>query len=107
MNEQEENLILQNCSDDDALAFGSGMFKAGNIREKLWTVLKSPIASHVYTSLKEQGIEINPGYIGKSLATWKWFKQGMECEILKVGAQGWQKGKVKLKGEHVTFARVG
>jgi len=94
---EEENLFLQNCSDDDALAFSSGMFKAGKLREKLWTVFKSPIASYIYTSLKEQGIEINPGYIHRSLATWSWFKQGIDCEILRVGSQGWQKGKVKLR----------
>jgi hypothetical protein len=93
----EENIFLKNCSDNDALAFSSGMFKAGNLREKLWTVFKSPIASHIYTSLKEQGIEINPGYIHRSFATWNWFKQGIECEILRIGSQGWQKGKVKLR----------
>src|SRR6476646_9451409 len=97
MNEQEENLFLQNCSDDDALAFSSRMFKAGKLREKLWLVLTNSIASNLYTNLKEQGIEIHPGYENRSMAAWKWFMQGLECEILKIGSQGWQKGKLKLK----------
>jgi hypothetical protein len=101
MNKQEENLFLQNCSDDDALAFSSGMFKAGKLREKLWLVLINSIASNLYTSLKEQGVDIDPGYIHTNnsvrTATWKWFKQGIECETLKISSQGWQKGKIKLK----------
>ncbi len=26
----------------------------------------------------------------------KWFSDGIDCELLKVGAAGWQKGKVKI-----------
>ncbi|MBE9190258.1 hypothetical protein IQ230_07775 [Gloeocapsopsis crepidinum LEGE 06123] len=26
----------------------------------------------------------------------KWFEDGVDCEILKVGAKNWQKGKIKL-----------
>lgn len=97
MTEQEDNLSLQNCSDDDALAFDSGMFKAGKIREKLWYVLKGSISSNLYASLKEHSIDINPGYMNRSMATWKWFQQGIDCELLRIGAQGWKKGKLKLK----------
>lgn len=29
----------------------------------------------------------------------KWFVKGMPCKILKLGAPGWQRGKVKLHAE--------
>ena len=27
----------------------------------------------------------------------KWFSKGIDCEILKLGAKGWQKGKVRIR----------
>ena len=28
--------------------------------------------------------------------TYSWFYQGEECEILKAGSNGWQKGRLKI-----------
>ncbi|NCO75638.1 MAG: hypothetical protein GW795_08095 [Cyanobacteria bacterium] len=33
----------------------------------------------------------------KNLSRKKWLNDGVEVEVLKVGALGWQKGKLKLK----------
>ncbi len=26
----------------------------------------------------------------------EWFSDGIDCEVLKIGSKGWQKGKVKI-----------
>lgn len=37
---------------------------------------------------------------------WTFPPEGMDCQILKIGSQGWQKGKVRIKAS-LTFSEYG
>ncbi|MBD1908400.1 hypothetical protein NDI37_03955 [Funiculus sociatus GB2-A5] len=96
----EDNLPLQNCNNDDALSFKNNMFKVRQIKQALQDSLKGAIANALYESLKSQQVEIDTGIIINHhyyKANERWFVEGIDCEILKIGASGWQKGKVKIK----------
>ncbi len=96
----EDNLPLQNCNNDDALSFKNNMFKVSQIKQALQDSLKGAIANALYESLKSQQVEIDTGIIINNhyyKANGRWFGEGIDCEILKIGASGWQKGKVKIK----------
>ncbi|MBD1920822.1 hypothetical protein H6F77_06950 [Microcoleus sp. FACHB-831] len=28
---------------------------------------------------------------------WKWFREGKDCEVLRIGVNGWKKGKMRIK----------
>ncbi len=62
--------------------------------------MKGAIANTLYESLKLQQVEIDTAIIINHhyyKANERWFGEGIDCEILKIGASGWQKGKVKIK----------
>mgnify|MGYP006267030183 CR=1 FL=1 len=86
----EENFKIRNFSSDDVILFNSGICKA----EKIIDILKA-ILIH----------ELSPELCGRFnrklglcvMQKYNIFDQGIECEILKVGAKGWQRGKIKIK----------
>jgi hypothetical protein len=96
----EDNISLQNCSEDDVLAFDSGdfTFKLSKIKQALKSAFRSQVADsliHSLASLGIGGLRIPTG--GGTTANGNWFSEGKDCEILKIGAKGWQKGKVRLR----------
>ena len=96
----EDNLPLENCNNDDALSFKNNMFKVSKIKQALQDSLKGAIANALYESLKSQQVEIDTGIIINHhyyKENGRWFGEGIDCEILKIGASDWQKGKVKIK----------
>lgn len=85
----EENFKIENCSENDALEFNSGTYRCQKIIAKIKEVFNSKLTSHLYTELQQRKIDIQ--------IYQKWFSEGIDCEILKVGSTGWKKGKVRLK----------
>lgn len=97
----EDNYYLQNCGEDDVLSFGTPMFKVGKLKEEVKNLLhEHKLGEQLSNSFSSQNLRIpvgggsrennyNPHYN-------KWFGDGIICEILKIGAEGWQKGKVKI-----------
>ncbi|WP_036486751.1 KGK domain-containing protein [Myxosarcina sp. GI1] len=91
----EDNFQLKECSEDDVLEFNSGTYRIKNIMQKLVSS-KDNLSTQLYNQLNSMGINIIP----KNRAFRQWFDGGIDCEILKLGAKNWKKGKVRLK---VTF----
>jgi len=95
----QKHIFLENYENDDVCSFGSTMFKVGKLRQ----VMKLATASHLEGALTElfktQGLQIDTSKYNPQLRcydTQKWFGDGIDCEALKIGAKGWQKGKVKI-----------
>ncbi|MEG4055384.1 MULTISPECIES: KGK domain-containing protein [unclassified Microcoleus] len=96
----EDKFDLHNCGNDDALSFRNAMLKVENIKETVNNVLpENELGETLNKSLKEQNLNISVPFDHrqKRFSYENWFGQGIDCEILRVGAQGWKKGKMKLK----------
>lgn len=96
----KDKINLSNCGNDDALSFGDAMLKVEKLKETVNEVLPEyTLGQTLNKSLSQQKLDIDVGLDTdeKPNAYENWFGQGIDCEILSVGAQGWQKGKIKLK----------
>jgi hypothetical protein len=97
----EEKFSLQNCDDNDVLAFGDDTFKISKFRRAVNRAFGNNLGNSFNNQLSSnQGIKINdailaPKGINEPYA--RWFNDGIDCEILKLGSKGWQKGKVRIK----------
>ncbi|MBD1809343.1 hypothetical protein H6F98_28370 [Microcoleus sp. FACHB-SPT15] len=98
----EDNYSLQNYAGDDVLEFGSAMFKVGKFRQAIETALTGSLQTTLNETLKSQGLEINTkscffNMNMRHTTEQYWFREGVNCEVLKIGSMGWQKGKVRLR----------
>jgi KGK domain len=84
------NEYLKQCDEKDIVSFNS---------EKWISVSK--LKDIVFQSFRESGITAIINYLAQKLDVTvrninSWFDQGVKCEILRAGSQGWQKGKIKI-----------
>lgn len=97
----EDNFNLENCNNDEVLACKDKVFKIGQIKEAVEKLFCGEFSQKLYDSLCSYGIQIDPGGYLVSNKFYKynnrWFEEGIECEILKIGSKGWQQGKLRLK----------
>lgn len=96
----EDKFDLHNCGNDDALSFGNAMLKIEKLKKTVNRVLPEyELGETLNKSLREQNLHINIPHndFRQRLSYEEWFGQGINCEILRVGAPGWKKGKIKLK----------
>jgi hypothetical protein len=98
----EHNQYLDN--DDDVIAFSANSIrKIAIFKNQIKTFLSSEVANKLVEYLEKEGIkyakiyERSKGSTKSYLRNDKWFREGKECEILQVGANGWTKGKIRLK----------
>lgn len=92
----EDNSYLPEYGDDDVLSFASGeMFKVGKFREALKSVCteQNKVPYYLHTVLNEKGIRI----VGGAPTTKAMLEHGIDGEVLRIGAKGWQKGKWRIK----------
>lgn len=98
----QEKIPLQNCGEDDVLSRKGQMWKLGSLKDGLRSVFsESKLGEEI---CKTFNINLGSKYVeerGKSrsipIHNDQWFRDGIDCEVLKIGAKGWQKGKVKIK----------
>lgn len=97
----EDNSFLQNYGDDDVLSSASGMFKVGKLTEAMKKAFGvSSLQTALNDVLKSEGVEISTTFYNPSLRTHcqkNWLGEGVDCEILQIGAKGWQKGKLRIR----------
>jgi KGK domain len=96
----EDKFNFHNCGNDDALSFGDAMLKVEKLKETVNRVLpEDALGQRLGELLSQQKLYIDVGLNTdqQTRAYEKWFGEGIDCEILRVGAQGWKKGKMKLK----------
>jgi hypothetical protein len=99
----EYNSYLQSCGDDDVISFSSQIYKIGKIKQALNQAFGGQVPNALIESLESQGIKEAriyyryPGGRSAQEANQIWFGEGKDCEILRIGANGWQKGKLRIK----------
>lgn len=82
------NEYLNQCDEKDVVSFQS---------EKWISVSK--LKDVVFESFYSSGLDAASRYISSLLGleqSYIWFEQGKECEILRAGSPGWQKGKIRI-----------
>ena len=96
----QENYYLQDCNDDDVLAFGEDTFKVGKFKKGINGAFGNHLGSQLNGQLSScQGIKIDGSILaakGVNEPYARWFGDGIDCEILKLGSKGWKKGKVRI-----------
>ncbi|MBD2387679.1 KGK domain-containing protein [Cylindrospermum sp. FACHB-282] len=85
----EDNLSLEKCGDDDVISFKDKLFKLGRFRDTV---------NHAF--IQEFGHTLNGTFEERNLPvpnTQELLGDGLDCEVLKIASQGWQKGKLRIK----------
>ena len=93
-------------SDDDILLFGTGnTFTVKKVKELITEKCNKTL--RLYVDAKEQGTALISGALGylhinteilingKDI-NWSSAETGIDCQFLKIGSKGWQKGKLKI-----------
>ncbi|PSB35065.1 KGK domain-containing protein [Chlorogloea sp. CCALA 695] len=100
----EDKFYQPNYGDDDVITFNSSeMCKFGRFKQVLQSALQSKLPDTLVEYLEAQGItgtsirEYQKGSFRVENYNRKWFIDGKNCEILSIGAGGWQKGKLRIK----------
>jgi hypothetical protein len=86
----ETNQYLSNCNSKDVIALTSrGLFYIHKLCELVLSSLDRNVTNTVANSITQK--------LERQCNAQLWLEDGESCEILKAGASGWQKGKIKLK----------
>lgn len=96
----QKHIFLENYGNDDVYSFGSTMLKVGKLRQVMESATNYHLEGALTELFKTQGLQINTRKYNPQLRCneeQKWFGDGIDCEALKIGAKGWQKGKVKIR----------
>ncbi|PSB56085.1 KGK domain-containing protein [Chamaesiphon polymorphus] len=94
------NLIPYDCGDDDVIAFGEAMFRAGKLKRAIGQSFDGSVGRAIDQKLRQHGLEIPIRMIGSTrLANehCQWFDDGISCEILDLATRRWCKGKVRVQ----------
>lgn len=91
----ENNFEVKRCSENDVIEFSSGTYRVKKIIDAMSTVFRNFIEKQLNEILKNYSINICPDRSGSNMYI-NSFTKGVDCEILKVGSDTWQKGKVKI-----------
>ncbi|MEQ9480751.1 KGK domain-containing protein [Coleofasciculus sp. F4-SAH-05] len=96
----ENNLSLSKCDDNDVLDFGGDTFRVKKLKQALDKSLDADIGDRINNNLVDNGVNIDETILRPNdeyEEYTRWFSEGVDCEILQLGANRWKKGKVKIK----------
>ncbi|MGA9380613.1 MAG: KGK domain-containing protein [Phormidium sp.] len=87
----EYNYYLQNCGDDSVISFSP--FTLVRV-DRFKSVIDSAFSAYNLQDPIKKSFVNSEFKLGWSDT---WYKEGVTCEILKIGAKGWQKGKIRVR----------
>ena len=87
----EYNSYLQECGDDDVLSFSNAMFKVGKFRDAVEYAFtdNAQVKATLSYALQEKKVALS------NLR--ELLREGVDGEVLRIGSNGWQKGKLRIK----------
>jgi len=99
MIDMSENFNLSDLADEDIISFGEFLYKVGKLKRVLKDSGDSGMGQKLSNKLQSLTVKIDENCFlnGYALEYEKLFEPGIDCEILRVGAKEWKKGKVKIK----------
>lgn len=92
---------LKNFDHKDIISFESQLFKVEQLFEAIQESFNSgDTGYYLQDALTRRKVPINARSFSSAYQEeqeeW-WFSEGGECEILRPGSQGWQKGKIRIR----------
>jgi hypothetical protein len=92
--------FLESLNDDDVFELFYKLFKVQTLKNALNVSFNNKIKHELVEQLNSHGIntlnQTNPkGHVTVNKSD-IWFDDGADCRILRVGADGWKKGRVKI-----------
>src|SRR6476469_8100313 len=96
----ECNSHFQSFGENDVLSFSqTNMCKFGKFKDELTQVVDGDAIADLFVNkLSQKGIQGLPVYSATHQTQNRlWMTEGKKCEILKIGAQDWIKGRIKIK----------
>ncbi len=95
----KDNFYLPDCGDNDVFSFGdtqSVMFRVSKLRDAMTKAFQEDetVKEALTQFLISQGMGIK---MGRGWTNPISFGEGTNCEVLKVGAKSWQKGKIRIR----------
>lgn len=89
------NSYMEKCVDDDVIQLKDAIYKIGKLKNAIEYGLRdsNKIPSSLFQALKEWGISSNSLTI---TTTQNILTNGIDAEILRISAKGWQKGTFKI-----------
>lgn len=88
----EDNLSLQKCNEDEVVSLAHQLFKIERLKFNLKNILSHYRLGEEFS--KSLNIDTNSRH--RLISASDWFDKGVNCEILKICSQGWQKGKLRI-----------
>ena len=89
--ELEYNDYLKNLRDDDILEQQEKLFKVGKVKSALESCFDDDIPNAIISHISRKQVQLSAQEKNTD-----WFTQGIDCQILKAGSDGWKKGKLKI-----------
>lgn len=98
----QNNLDMTAFNDDDVLSFRDGTVRVATLRHVLDVALSSKLPDALADSLTTQKALFGGDRQFRNSKAWmrqdrNWFQDGIDCEVLQLGAAGWQQGKLRLR----------
>jgi hypothetical protein len=85
------NENLSNCDAKDVISFNNEIWLGiSNFKDIVSRAFLNSGINSIADYISSNSSYKNINNIGR------WFYQGQECEILRAGSKGWQKGKIKI-----------
>jgi hypothetical protein len=92
---------LNDFDEKDIVSFESQLFKVFQLRESIRKAFNTPnVGAYLHQALSQHKIPINTQSFANSYHSEfdEWlFDGGGDCEVLRPGIQGWQKGKIRIR----------
>jgi hypothetical protein len=81
------------CNDNDVISFGENTFRIERLKTAVNKSSNQELAYRLNNHLNSQQVNIQQSNADFA----NWFEEGVDCEILTLGANEWRKGKMKFK----------
>ena len=102
---RQGKMNMENCfiplEDTDILMLGKDTFIIERLKElltqKITEIFNSPSQNNITIAHKLRHVPIGEIKFNAENSKWIFPTEGQECQLLKIGYQGWQKGKMRIQ----------
>jgi hypothetical protein len=99
--------------DDDVLLIDKDTFTVARLKELLSEDFRQSSQEYVYGTESNKNVGTIDKFLSKLSAGQKTinrteliWKSILNCQFLKVGSKGWQKGKVRIKVSYISYSEI-